>query len=287
MKRWVGLCLVVACWLLANGVTLAGSHERDEQVIPSGNASKATLNLRFGVGTLVVSPSDIADFAKIEMDRDPDKVKEIFDHDVNGSTLDVNLESKPRGHLFVMNSDKNRWDMTLSTRLSTVMDMEMGACNADIDLGGIPLTDPKFQIGAAEGKLDFSKANPTRIRDLKIDAGASKLTLSGLGNAHFDYMKFDGGAGKFIFDFRGNFNGESEAKLSIGLGSAEILLPEDVAVRIEADEDNWFSSVDIPHRKLEKIESGVYETDGYKNSKNRLLLRLEVGMGKVSVRWKP
>jgi len=287
MGRWAGLCIVIACGLLWSGVAVAGNLEREEFVIPSESAKNVNLGLRFGVGKLTVSTSDMADFAKIEVDRDVEAVRETFDHSMSGSTLDVTLKSKPRGHGFKMDSDNNRWDMMLSTRFPTEADLEVGACEADIDLGGIPLTDLKFQIGAAEGKIDFSEPNPSRIRDMKIEAGASKLTLSGLANARFDYMKFLGGAGKFEFDFRGEFKGESEAKLSVGLGSADILLSDDAAVRIEAEEDNWFSTIDIPRHKLERIGKGVYESDDYKTSKDRLLLRLEVGMGKVSVRWKP
>ena len=273
--------------LLLSGTVLSRDYEQEKKIIPSEGAQRVNLDLSFGVGRLTIAPGSNADIAVIDIDRDISRVRETFDYETRGGTSYVTLESRPRKSVHNLDSEHNRWEMTLSNRYPTEARFELGACEADIELGGIPLTELKVETGAAGTTLSFSEPNPKRMRELRVEAGAASVKLLNLGNARFDFMKFEGGAGAFDLDFRGQYEGECEVSVEVGVSSADIILPEGVAVRIETDEDNWFSSVDIQKRKLSRVEDGVYESKDYEEAKDRILLRIEVGLGSVDVRWKP
>ena len=75
----------------------------------------------------------------------------------------------------------------------------------------------------------------------------------------------------------------ADIEIDVGLGSAEITLPKDVAVRIETDDDSWFSSIDINARELDEVDDGIYESDDYENADIRITLVLSVGMGSIDI----
>lgn len=287
--RMAGIALVALAFLMTTALVLvAAANERESQTIPAEGAKTASLDLTFSAGKLFISPRDIADFAQIEINRDPTRIEETFEHKLNGSVIDVTMESRPKSHTHNLDTDKNEWDMNLSTRYPTEARIEVGACAIDAEFGGIPITEFTLNVGAASGDISFSEPNRERIREMTIEAGASSLKLHDLGNARFDNLKFEGGAGKFVLDFRGQCEGESEVSIEVGLGAADIILPQGVPVRIEADEDNWFSSVDIRDRhSLHKIDDGIWESSGYDDARTRIRLKIDVGMGSIDVRFKP
>ena len=85
---------------------------------------------------------------------------------------------------------------------------------------------------------------------------------------------------------RGEYSGESRISLDIGLGSAEITLPENVAVRIETEGDNWLSSVDIHGRVVDEVDDDVYESDDFDSADTRIIVDMSVGLGSVDVYFK-
>lgn len=276
-----GVCLALS------GAGFSRDFEQEKKIIPAEGAQRVNLDLSFGVGELTIMPGTDVDIASIDLDRDVSRVRETFEYETRGGTSYVTLESHPRKKLHNIDSDINLWEMTISNRYPIEARLEIGACEADFELGGVPLTELALEMGAASGHINFSKPNPKRMRELKIEAGASSLKLFNLANARFDNMTFSGGAGAFDLDFRGEFQGESEISIKVGVASADIVLPEGVAVRIETDEDKWFSSVDIQKKRLRRVDDGIYESKDYDEAKDRILLKIEVGMGSVDVRWKP
>ncbi|HVP07079.1 MAG TPA: toast rack family protein [Candidatus Acidoferrum sp.] len=283
-RKWLLVAAGVLILAAAVSVVAARIVHKTETVAAKG-AKSLDVKCTFGAGKLSISPSAMEDAARLDIDYAPDRVDYDVSYDVRGETGHLTMESDHRSHIH-MDSDDNSWDATFSTRYPMALILKIGATEADMDLGGIPLTDASIEIGAASGKLDFSAPNPKRCRDLKFEAGASSLKISHLGNASFDFMKFSGGAGAFTVDFRGEYHGESNADIEIGLGSADIIVPRELPVRIETDGDNWFSSVDVHGGDVDEIHKGVYESPDYAKATDRLRLKLDVGLGSVDLYFK-
>ena len=276
--------ILMLALLVLTGSTLAGPVQKVNKTIAAEGAKKVLIDWEFGAGRATVSPQDMAEVAKINIDYDPDRVNYDISYDVRREvghlTMDTEFEDRIRD-----GDIENDWEVLLSTKYPAELYFDMGACEANLDLGGIPITDAKFKIGAASGEINFSKPNPSRLNDISIEIGASSLTVENLGNANFEQLKFEGGVASCEIDFSGEYHGESVAYFEVGLGSADITVPRGLAIRIETDGDSWFSSVDFDDLDLSKASRGVWESDNFESAENRLVLVLDVGMGSVDITY--
>jgi len=276
--------LILIAALVAAGAlsSAAADLEHISKKIDADGARKIEASVEVGAGDITISSADISEVASVDVDYDPRRIDCTVDYDVRGGTGRLRLESELlRKHN--VDTDNNVWDVVLSRRYPMMLEIEAGACDAQIDLGGLSLSELTLEIGAASGEIDFSTPNPVRMEKLSIDAGAASLEFTNLGNANFERCNFDGGAGSFELDFRGKYTDESEISIDIGLGSGEITLPRDVPVRIETGDPGWFSSVEFHNDDLEEVDDGVYESDDYEDADIRILIELDVGLGSVDI----
>ncbi|MEA3296367.1 MAG: hypothetical protein U9R56_00710, partial [candidate division Zixibacteria bacterium] len=207
------------------------------------------------------------------------------DYRVRGNTGHLEIESILRRESNI-DTKRNECNIVLSTRYPTRLDLDVGACDAELDLGGIPLEELTIDIGAASGKVVFSTPNPVRMEVIDIDAGAASLDFNMIGNANFEQFSFDGGAGSFDLDFRGEYDGESTISIAIGLGSTDIILPEGIPIRIETGNAEWLSSVDIHNDDLEEVRDDIFESSDFDDAETRIILELDIGLGSADLFWK-
>ncbi len=274
----------ILVFLLA-GLAIAGRMERKQQTIEPGDIDKVVIHCELGAGQFTITPVDMKNLADIDIEYDSRRVDVSVDYAIKHSTGYLDLESDGLERSDI-DTDDNIWDVKLSNKYPTRVEMEIGACDADFDLGGIPIEELSLDVGAASGKIEFSKRNPIRMRELDVDAGASSLDMKSIGNANFSEMKFDGGVGSFDLDFRGKYEGESLIDVEIGLGSADIILPRGVPIQIETQGSNWLSSVDMHGGDLDEIDDDLYESKDYAHAKDRITLRLKVGLGSADIYWR-
>ena len=283
MKRLITL-LILACMVLS-GSSLAGRVEKVTEVVEIEGADEVVINCDLGAGEFTIRPKEMGEVAIVDIIYDTRRIDYNVSAETKRNRRYVELESEHRrsGNI---DTEDNLWDITLSTKYPTTLEMDIGACDAEFDLGGLKLKEVTLDIGAASGLITFSKPNPIRLEEFDVDAGASSLTIEMIGNANFDYFSIDGGAGSFELDFRGKYDGESRISLDIGLGSADIVLPEGVPVRIETEGDNWLSSVDIHGKYVDEVDEDVYESDDFDRSDTRIIVDLSVGLGSVDIYFK-
>ena len=269
--------------LLMAGILNAGNMETKNIVIPADNIKKLIVNADLSVGIYTVIPDDMEEILKADIEYNDRRLEVFTDYEKEGDIGYIDLGTR-RMRKTDFDTDDNVWDIKLSNRYPVEMEFDIAACEADIDLGGIPITYLDFNMGVADGKLDFSRPNPETAARVNFDAGAGKFEIERLGNLNFKRLYLDGGMGKFIIDFSGKYTMKSRAKISLGLASAVIYLPKDLPFRIEADE-NFLSSIDFD--ELHEFEAGdnYYESNDYDQSDYGLDLFIDVGIGSVSIEW--
>ena len=282
------LSLKILGILLINSAVavFAGGFEEETTTVEIQKSDRVIVNCDLGAGEFRIQPKDISDAAIVIVKYDPKTIRYDIDTDYRGSRCYIDMESDIRKHSNI-DSEGNVWDIQFSTRYPLELNMDIGACEAEFELGGIPLEEFNLDIGAASGEIFFSEPNPSRLEEIEIDAGASSLTMQMIGNANFKEFSFSGGAGSFDLDFRGKYNsGTAYIDIDVGLGSGDIVLPKDIPVRIEYDGSNWFSSVDIDDRHLDDVEDGVLESRDFEDADIRIVVRLNVGMGSLDVKFR-
>lgn len=281
------LTLLLAAGLLAAPTVFAADVDRENVTVGTEGADRIEVSFDFMAADLRIDPGDIAAAAEMEIMYDVKRVDYVVDYDVRNGTGYLVAESERLDDDDIHDDGaENEWSVVLSRNYPVSIDMEMGACDATLNLGGLQLQDLSLEVGAVSADIDFDEPNPVRCDRIDIKAGAASLDMTGIGNANFDLFRFEGGAGSFDLDFRGEYHGVSTIEIEVGMGSADIILPEGVACCVETDGDGLLSSIDFHGGGLIEVFDDIYETENYDDAETRILLQIDVGLGAIDVYWK-
>jgi len=259
----------------------ADDPEESSEVVTADGCKAFDVQIDFSAGVIEIMPADISDLLKLDVYYTPRSVRYSVEKTERADRCDVFLASERRGSWSDEDSD-NEWTLQLSRKYPMALEIEIGACEARMDLGGIPLSELVMDIGAADLELDFTKPNPVVMKELSVDCGASSMEIKGLAYANAKMMSFEIGAGSCEVDLRGEIKGEVEIEVSVGVGSMDIILPQGVAVMVDGDDD-WLSSLDFSGLDLEETRRGTWETDGFAKAANRVIINADVAMGSISI----
>lgn len=272
---------VIAAMLIASHL-LADEPKRASEVVSADNCKQVEIQLDFSSGSIEVAPADMTELVKLDVYYTPRDVRYDVEKTTRGDKCIVFLKSDRRRGWGKDDGTENEWTLRLSRRYPTSLEMNIGACEGKMDLGGIPLTGLTLDVGAADLEIDFSAPNPTPFEDFSVDCGASSLKFLGLANANARTMEFDVGAGSCEADLRGEIKGQLDLDVSVGVGSMDLIVSRGVALRVEGG-DNWFSSIEFHGLDLEEIRDGVWETDDFSHAENRIVISADVAMGSVDI----
>ncbi|MBI3193290.1 MAG: hypothetical protein HYZ34_02350 [Ignavibacteriae bacterium] len=176
------------------------------------------------------------------------------------------------------------WWLDITDDIPVSFDLELGLGKADLNLTGLAVKDLNLSAGASSVKLRFDEPNTSVIEDMSIEAGLSKFTAVGLGNANFNHFKFEGGVGSYSLDFSGKLDHEVDVDVEIGLGSVTIIVPKNTGAKVFC-EKNWISHLNIDDDFKER-EDDTYYTANYKSAEGKMNIHIEAGLGSVKVRRK-
>ena len=129
--------------------------------------------------------------------------------------------------------------------------------------------------GGGNIKIDLTGLTVTRL-EAETGGGNMEITMPDHA-ANLDvYAKT--GAGKVIIDAGSILTGHNTLNANSGAGEVTVILPKDVAVRVNVSQGNV--TVDPT---LLKIDDTTYETANYQNASDRVDITAGSGAGKVSV----
>jgi len=282
MKR--NLITLLVCLLCVSSI-FASRIKRETEIVDMQGAERIFLKGELGAGEFNIVPENQDEAFIADISYSPKEV-EYWVKSKNKSDKCIIDVGSERDGSFDMDSEENSWDIRLSTKYPIEMDLDIGACESDFELGGLPIEELALNVGAADATISFNKRNPHRLKEIDIDAGACSLAMNMIGNGNFENFNIEGGAGSFELDFRGEYNGLSTIDIDVGLGSADITLPKGVAVQIRTDGSNWLSSIDIHNNRLDEVDDDVYESDDFDNAKDKIILKVSVGLGSVDIRFR-
>ncbi len=263
----------------------AARIKRETEKVDMDGADKIMLKGELGAGEFKIMPKDQDEAFIANISYSPDDVEYWVNSKIRSDKCIIDIGSE-RENKHSLDSEKNRWEILLSKKHPIEIDFEIGACESDFELGGIPIEELTLEVGAADASISFSERNPTRLKAINIDAGACSLDMQDIGNANFESFKIEGGAGSFDLDFLGEYEGVSRIDIEIGLGSADIVLPKNVPVQIHTDGSNWLSSIDIHNNRLDEVEDDLFESDDFEDADTKIIMYVSVGLGSVDIRFR-
>ena len=246
----------------------------------------ARVHVQYGAGRFRVSPGAADELYRMELRYDEDKFIPLREYDVATGTLNLGVRSREGQGIHVSLGDRRRdgpvpsLDLGLNPDIPLTLEMELGAVEADVELGGLALRRVSYRTGASETHLRFSRPNPVACDEMVMEAGAAEFHADDLANANCSRVSFRGGVGEVTLDFGGTWRRSLTADVNVGIGSLHLQLPRDVGVAVRLN--RFLASFDAAG--FEK-RGNMYYTANYNSARYRLTLNVNTSIGGVDVTW--
>jgi len=280
--------IVLFCFVLINplstGDVYAGKHAIDKltKTIELKGEKHLTVKMDIGAGIIDLRRNRTGDILIAEVDYDPDELRVEIEYDAEKDEGTLYLESESKRKGIDLDKEDHYWNLEFTDRIPITFEIDVGACEADLDFTGLKIDRLDIDLGASSVDIDFREPNPVRMHKMSIDVGASALTIIGLGNANFNKLSFDGGVGDFTLDFSGDFKHRARVDIDVGLGSLTIRLPKDAGVEIRS-ESSFLSSFSIDKRDFDEVEDDLYQNDNFGETDKELIFEVDIGLGSIDI----
>ncbi len=269
--------------VLAVGVTWASPLEAQEWRTTAvsrqlSDESRLDVELRHAAGVLRLEPASGRTLYSMELRYDEDAFEPVTDFD--GRRLRLGIEGTGRD--LRINSDDNqaRMNVALSTQVPLDLSLEFGAGLAEVDVGGLRLTDLDVETGASETRMTVSRPNRERLRHARIAVGAAQFTGEGLGNLNADRFEIEAGVGEVILDLTGAWERDSDIEVRMGLGSLELRIPDGLGVKLV--KQAFLTSLDAPEMDR---KGDAWYSDDWATADRQVTVDVEAAFGTVKVVW--
>lgn len=283
-------------WLFGLGIALIALpvlamvySERHFFEVPKGNEEVFEVALDLSLGTIAIGKTEDQGYLfQAEVLIESEKLLPHFEYEAKDRTghLSVDLrtakgEKRAVSIPGLSTVKSSEWILLFGDTVPMDMDVNISAAKAKADFSGLPIRTLQLGCGASHMEVLFNKPNPVEMNRLKIDAGASDLTVRGLAYARAKKIEIDGGGGRFTFDFSGpqeHLIG-THADIELGMASAEIILPRGLPVILEVPE-SWVTSIVMPP-SYQKKKDDLWYSPAVQDAYTAFRLRVDAGFGKV------
>jgi hypothetical protein len=244
--------------------------------------TRLTARLEYAAGTLRVGPGSRDDLYRMDLSYDDARYVPISDFDNPSGSVVLGLKPVGQGGVRVVSREQPRQTATVgfSPAVDVALALALGAVEADVELGGLRVSNLVVKTGASRTVVRFSQANGVRCGLAAVSAGAADVALLGLGNSRCDEIEFEGGVGKVLLDFSGSWSSSSQVEITMAVGELTLRLPRKVGVRLRMDRFlSSFEPVGLVRR------GNDFQSRNYDPNQRRLDLDLTTAMGGVRVEW--
>lgn len=244
--------------------------------------TRLSARVEYGAGSLRVGPGAPGELYRMNLSYDEDRFIPVSDFDASSRTVVLGLRAAGEGGVRVVSANQLRQLATIaiSPRADLALDLRLGAVDADVELGGLRLSDLDLKTGASRATVRFSRPNGMRCRHAAFSAGAAEVSVLGLGNSRCDEIVFEGGMGTVLLDFSGTWSSSARVEVKMAVGEITLRLPRRVGVRLTMDK---FLSSFEPAGLVRRGNALVSPNSD--RAEPRLDLNLTTAMGGVRIEW--
>ena len=255
--------------------TTSGSRQRRGE-------SELNARVEFAVGDLRIAPGAAGTLYRFDLVYDAEHFDPVASYNAESHRLRVGVDGHGHGNLNYRDRPRQQLDLNLSPATPLSLDLAFGAGTADVELGGLSLTDVAVKAGASETTVKVSEPNRVTCRVFTLEVGAIDLTTEKLGNARCERIELKSGAASVVLDLTGQWaeGTTTQVDIAVGLGSVTLRLPESVGV--EADVERFLVNFD----RSGLLRRGPnYYSANWDSAKTKLRINLKAALGDISVEW--
>jgi len=251
-----------------------GEIQDRREAIPLGETDSATVEVLFGAGELTIeagtSDQLLSGRFRYNVERWAPQIA------FEDGTLTIEQGSTRQDWGVPTGNVHNEWDLEFSPQIPLKMDLEVGAGDGRLDLTGLQLEKLGLKLGAGDFEVRFDEPNEARMSQFTLDAGASKLEVTGIGNASPERMKVQGGVGDITLDFSGAWPRSGDVQVTAGIGSVTLRLPDNVGVQVETE--GGLTTVEVSGLQR---SGNAYVNDVFGETETELHIQITTGIGSV------
>lgn len=279
--RWTGAGVT---WLAAGAALLfatpGGVRGQDWQELSTsrkvGDERSVDVHIKYGAGHFRVRPGAAGTLYRMQLRYDADRFEPVAEY--SRGLLELGVDGRGRSVDIKGDGDRGEMDLELSPTVAMDLVLEFGAVRADIDLGGMTLSDLDLSTGASESRVNFSRPTRGRIRTAEFHVGAADFEAENLANLRADRLEVEAGVGKVALGFGGEWEGDMQVSVSMGLGALELHVPEGVGVRLEKDSFLTSLEADGFVKDGDNHFSGNWDT-----AERRLVVEVDAAFGSIRI----
>jgi hypothetical protein len=271
--------LAAALVLSTGGPTAAQEWRTITSARQVQDRSPLDVQIRYGAGELRLAPAESPMLYQMEMRYDERYFTPLTTYDPARHTLRLGTEgTERRGRMNVR--DGGRATIALSREVPLDLQLQFGAGEAEIDLGGMTLRRVAVSTGASDTRIHFSAPNRVAAEQVRIEAGAASLEVSGLANTRAERFSFQGGVGSTTLDFSGDWTRSATASVQLGVGSVVLRIPRGVGVKVSRS--SFLTSFDS--EGLVKRGNNFFSPD-WETATYQLDLTVNAAFGSIRIEW--
>ncbi len=280
MRKNVSGWVWVAVVMVLSVVDAAQAQNRRTVTMSRQVENEQTLdvNVRYGAGRFSVGPAESGVLYHMQIEYDEDVFRPLAEYE--GSSLRIGTESLGRRFRLIRDRGAGEMELALSRDVAMDLNLDFGAVQADIDLGGIHLTRLEINTGASQTQIDISEPNPETMSRASMDVGAAEFTVRNLGNLNTEVIEIDAGIGEIDLDFTGDWRQNARVSVDMGLGSLVLRFPRGLGVRLV--KDTFLTSLDS--EGLVKRGDAYYSLD-YDDAEYQITVDVDAAFGSIRVAW--
>jgi len=199
--------------------------------------------------------------------------------------LDIrtNLRDHSEENNFTFPWDKeqfyNKSEFKLPLSLPTEIELDFGMGDANLNLSGIQINSLNIECGMGSVELEINNLNKIQCEIVDIETGMGEFTGRGLSHLNAEIVNIEVGMGAAELDFSDPISRDMEIELEVGLGSIELILPNNVNISAKVH-DHFLSSIEL--ESLVK-KRNKYVSEDWKSSQPTVSLDMSVGLGSIEL----
>jgi len=250
------------------------AHLSQEEALENTEELQVQINL--GLGSLEVTGGEADSLYDLSIDYNGknDKPEIDFSRSGNSASLRVLLEGKHGSNWW---KDKNRIRISLSPEVNLDASFITGVGENIVDLTGMKVEEMEVVNGVGNTEIYMDEINQASCRSINVTNGIGSLKMTGIGNFAFSDFSFTGGIGDSSLDFSGEWESIGDITIKVGLGSLEVMLPDDVGVRVKSSK-SFLSNLQMPG--FDQV-GNEYRSSNINEADKEIVIRLNTGIGDV------
>jgi hypothetical protein len=250
-----------------------GEVRNQREEIPLGGAESAHVDVLFGAGDLEVEAGVSDQLLSAQFRYNVEQWEPEVTY--TDGTLTIQQGDMKEDWGVPTGNTHNEWKLEFSPEIPLEMNFDIGAGNGDLDLTGLQISNLDLDMGAGDFEVRFEEPNEAEMDELRLDTGASKVDIVGIGNASPENVVVNGGVGDLTIDLSGDWRGSADVEITAGIGSITLRLPDDVGVRVETEG----GLTNVEAGDLRRSGEDAYVNDAYGEAELELLIRITTGIG--------